>query len=70
MATTPTRKRIPKSVDVQIKAGSALLDGELDVPVNASGIVLFAHGSGSSRLSPRNQYVARIIRELGGNSTI
>jgi len=57
---TETRVR-----EVQIPAGSATLEGELVVPPNPTGIVLFAHGSGSSRHSPRNQYVARIIREAG-----
>ena len=51
--------------DVQIWSGEATLDGELKVPANATGIVLFAHGSGSSRHSPRNQFVARVIREAG-----
>ncbi|HEX6732101.1 MAG TPA: hypothetical protein VF074_18935 [Pyrinomonadaceae bacterium] len=51
--------------EVQIKAGSLLLNGELNVPANATGIVLFAHGSGSSRHSPRNQYVATVIRNAG-----
>ena len=37
----------------------------LSVPVGATGVVLFAHGSGSSRHSPRNQFVARTIREAG-----
>jgi len=41
------------------------LDGELTIPAGATGIVLFAHGSGSSRHSPRNQFVARAIREAG-----
>jgi putative phosphoribosyl transferase len=41
------------------------LGGTLTVPVGASGIVLFAHGSGSSRYSPRNQYVARCLNEAG-----
>jgi putative phosphoribosyl transferase len=41
------------------------LGGELDVPANALGLVLFAHGSGSSRHSPRNQFVARTLREAG-----
>src|SRR5918999_3974544 len=50
---------------VQIPSGEAVLDGELNVPVGASGLVLFAHGSGSSRHSPRNQYVAQVIREAG-----
>lgn len=42
-----------------------MLEGELSVPVGATGAVLFAHGSGSSRHSPRNQFVARTIREAG-----
>jgi len=42
-----------------------MLEGELSVPVDATGVVLFAHGSGSSRHSPRNQFVARTIREAG-----
>ncbi|HWP44159.1 MAG TPA: dienelactone hydrolase family protein [Blastocatellia bacterium] len=51
--------------DVQIPTGEAVLEGELKVPATATGIVLFAHGSGSSRHSPRNQFVARVIREAG-----
>src|SRR3982751_6247822 len=51
--------------DVQIPSGEATLEGELNVPVGATGIVLFAHGSGSSRHSPRNQAVARLIRDAG-----
>jgi dienelactone hydrolase len=50
---------------VRIPAGEATLEGEIHVPASASGIVLFAHGSGSSRHSPRNQYVARVIRAAG-----
>lgn len=50
---------------VCITAGEVRLYGELDVPADASGVVLFAHGSGSSRHSPRNQFVARVIREAG-----
>jgi putative phosphoribosyl transferase len=49
--------------EVRILSGEAVLEGELNVPVGAGGIVLFAHGSGSSRHSPRNQFVARTIRE-------
>ncbi len=44
---------------VRIPAGKEVIDGNLDVPANAKGVVLFAHGSGSSRFSPRNQYVAK-----------
>src|SRR5262249_51363808 len=50
---------------VQIPSDTVLLDGELNILEQAVGIVLFAHGSGSSRHSPRNQYVARSIREAG-----
>lgn len=51
--------------DVLISVGSASLSGELIIPAAAEGLVLFAHGSGSSRYSPRNQFVARVIREAG-----
>jgi len=51
--------------DVQIRPGAAMLQGELIIPGGAKGVVLFAHGSGSSRHSPRNQFVARTIREAG-----
>jgi predicted alpha/beta-hydrolase family hydrolase len=50
---------------VHIPSGEVTLEGELQIPGAAKGIVLFAHGSGSSRHSPRNQYVARVIREAG-----
>jgi len=50
---------------VHIPAGSAALDGELVIPPSASGVVLFAHGSGSSRLSPRNTYVAKVLQQRG-----
>ncbi|RJL22727.1 dienelactone hydrolase family protein [Bailinhaonella thermotolerans] len=50
---------------VRTPIGEAGLDGDLAVPEGASGIVLFAHGSGSSRLSPRNQAVARALRNRG-----
>jgi putative phosphoribosyl transferase len=50
---------------VAVPSGVVLLEGELRVPTGATGLVLFAHGSGSSRHSPRNQYVARVLREAG-----
>jgi dienelactone hydrolase len=50
---------------VSIPAGSAILKGILAIPQKARGIVLFAHGSGSTRLSPRNQYVAKLLQEEG-----
>ena len=50
---------------VDIPVGEAELHGDLGVPEQASGLVLFAHGSGSSRHSPRNRYVAEVLREAG-----
>jgi putative phosphoribosyl transferase len=51
--------------DVRIPAGGDALRGILDVPDAARGIVLFAHGSGSNRNSPRNQLVAEALRQAG-----
>ncbi len=51
--------------DVQIRSGAVMLEGDLIIPAGAQGVVLFAHGSGSTRHSPRNQFVARTIREVG-----
>ena len=50
---------------VHIPAGTVELDGELIIPPTASGVVLFAHGSGSSRFSPRNTYVAEVLQQRG-----
>lgn len=47
---------------VHIPADSVHIDGMLELPENAQGLVLFAHGSGSSRHSPRNNYVAQVLR--------
>ena len=46
---------------VYVPAGGARLAGELTIPPDAQGLVLFAHGSGSSRFSRRNQFVARVL---------
>jgi len=54
---------------VTIPADSVWLEGDLSVPTDAHGIVLFAHGSGSSRRSPRNRYVADLLNE-GGLATV
>jgi putative phosphoribosyl transferase len=48
---------------VEIPSDGALLPGFLSLPENARGIVLFAHGSGSGRFSPRNQAVARVLQD-------
>jgi putative phosphoribosyl transferase len=50
---------------VHILAGGATVEGMLEVPDGAVGLVLFAHGSGSSRHSPRNNYVAGVLRASG-----
>ncbi len=52
-------------MQARIPAGDVVLDGDLTIPAGAGGIVLFAHGSGSSRHSPRNRSVARVIYESG-----
>jgi dienelactone hydrolase len=51
--------------EVHIPAGDVQLEGTLSLPDRPRGVVLFAHGSGSSRFSPRNRYVARVLREAG-----
>jgi dienelactone hydrolase len=51
--------------EVFFQDGAAKLGGELALPAIAKGIVLFAHGSGSSRFSPRNTYVAEVLQDHG-----
>src|SRR5947208_3666718 len=60
-----TKTAVAEATDVHIRSGDVQLRGDLIIPVSAQGVVLFAHGSGSSRHSPRNQLVARTIREAG-----
>lgn len=55
--------------EVAIPADTATLQGTLVVPPEAKGVVLFAHGSGSGRFSPRNNFVARVLQE-GGFATL
>ena len=50
---------------LRIPSHGAMLNADLVIPVDARGIVLFAHGSGSSRHSHRNQFVARMLQESG-----
>ncbi len=49
----------------QITAGSETLEGNLSIPDRARAVILFAHGSGSSRHSPRNRFVARVLNDAG-----
>lgn len=50
---------------VQIPAAGVILDGDLITPADAAGVVVFAHGSGSSRHSPRNRMVAARMQDAG-----
>jgi len=61
MATETTTKR----TDVLVKSNEVELEGNLAIPEKARGIVVFAHGSGSSRLSPRNQFVSETLNDAG-----
>jgi pimeloyl-ACP methyl ester carboxylesterase len=51
--------------DIAITTADAVLQGDLEVPDGAIGLIVFAHGSGSSRFSPRNREVARRLRDAG-----
>lgn len=50
---------------VSVSVDSVDLEGNLDIPPDAGALILFAHGSGSSRHSPRNKYVANVLKEAG-----
>lgn len=52
-------------MEVTVTAAGVPLPGELDSPTAPAGVVVFAHGSGSGRLSPRNTYVARVLHDRG-----
>jgi len=58
-------ERQAETVELQIPAGEVTLAGDLELPEDARGLVLFAHGSGSSRRSPRNRAVAELLRDAG-----
>jgi putative phosphoribosyl transferase len=64
-----TTRRQRDKHPVRVSAGSIILEGDLSLSDDAQGIVLFAHGSGSSRHSPRNGFVARMLAE-GGLATL
>jgi putative phosphoribosyl transferase len=61
------KRLVRMSVDEhkQPPSSNAILEGNLIIPKGAEGIVIFAHGSGSSRHSPRNQYVAEVLNNAG-----
>lgn len=62
---TPAPLDRPVEREVDIPSGDALLGGNLSLPAGTRGLVLFAHGSGSSRMSPRNVFVARALQQAG-----
>jgi putative phosphoribosyl transferase len=51
--------------DVRVPTGTVSVEGHLTVPESPSGVVVFVHGSGSSRHSPRNRYVASVLNQAG-----
>jgi putative phosphoribosyl transferase len=65
MNSTPSARQLPEPRDVRLSLPGAELEGSLTLPEEARGLVLFAHGSGSSRHSPRNRYVAEILQAAG-----
>jgi putative phosphoribosyl transferase len=65
MNTPSPAPSAPKTWSVQIASAAAHLSGDLLLPATAQGIVVFSHGSGSSRQSPRNRFVAEQLREVG-----
>ncbi|HKC94350.1 MAG TPA: dienelactone hydrolase family protein [Nitrospira sp.] len=67
MTSRPTQHMVEQTVT--IKNENAMLDGFLGLSFTASGIVLFAHGSGSGRFSPRNRFVAQHLQQ-GGIATL
>lgn len=60
---TKMKKTLIKEIEITVD--KVVLKGNLSIPKNAKAIILFAHGSGSSRFSPRNQYVAQVLRKAG-----
>jgi pimeloyl-ACP methyl ester carboxylesterase len=58
------------NVEIGIRASGVVVPGDLEVPEGARGIVVFAHGSGSSRLSTRNRFVASVLRRSGSFGTL
>src|SRR4249919_3296078 len=65
MKDDPITNPAPASQQIHFDLPAGRIEGELTIPDRAQGIVLFAHGSGSSRFSPRNQYVAGVLQQAG-----
>ncbi len=56
---------VGKGGSLRILIGKVALEGDLNIPVGVRAVILFAHGSGSSRLSPRNRFVAGVLNNAG-----
>ena len=54
---------LAQALTLRIPVNGAVLNADLALPVDATGLIVFAHGSGSSRHSPRNQFVARVLQQ-------
>jgi len=68
-SSNQTKQQTEHEQIVQVDVGNVTLEGALQIPDGATGLVLFVHGSGSSRHSPRNQSVAQMLR-TGGLATL
>lgn len=66
---TPSQQKESQHETIHIQFNAHHIEGDLIVPDQAQGIVIFAHGSGSSRFSPRNQFVAQFLRREGKLAT-
>jgi putative phosphoribosyl transferase len=64
-SAAPTAGLAARDEPVEVQAGSVMLAGQLTVPAHSRGVVVFVHGSGSSRHSPRNRYVAGQLNQAG-----
>jgi predicted alpha/beta-hydrolase family hydrolase len=65
MSETPYRRASGRGAAREVSIPPVGLGGSLSIPAEATGLVLFAHGSGSSRFSPRNNHVAEALRDAG-----
>ncbi len=65
MITVTRQATGANSREIRIDTPEGAINGDLTIPVDAVGMVIFAHGSGSSRHSPRNRFVAQVLQEAG-----
>src|ERR671924_27426 len=65
MATAHQHHGVRATRELRVPIGREWLHGALEVPIEPRGLVVFAHGSGSSRHSPRNRYVAEVLQQEG-----